>query len=69
MVVIFMQGPKGPPGEAGPDGEQGHEVLVNNYSLLLISELLCACGFHTLLPYVLMTNETLFIPLFLCLTF
>lgn len=36
-----MQGPKGPPGEAGPDGEQGHEVLFMNYSSLLINCLSC----------------------------
>lgn len=27
-----MQGPKGPPGEAGPDGEQGLEVIVLDLS-------------------------------------
>lgn len=32
MMVIFLQGPKGPPGEAGPDGEQGPEVLLIYYS-------------------------------------
>lgn len=30
--LFSFQGPKGPPGEAGPDGEQGTEVLSIKYS-------------------------------------